>query len=220
MGTQITASMSAGSFLGAIAAGWVADLLGRRGALKVASVIWIAGAVLQCSAQNIGHLIVGRVVSGLAIGITSSQVCVYLAELAPSRIRGRIVGIQQWAIEWGILVMYLVSYGCAVGLRGPAAFRVAWGVQGVPGLVLLGALFFFPESPRWLAAHDRWDECLDTLAHLHARGDRQNPVVLAELDEVREAARIAAESKDVSVMGLLGPRMWRRTLAGVSVQIW
>ena len=58
--------------------------------------------MLQCSAQNIGHLIVGRIVSGLAIGITSSQVCVYLAELAPSRIRGRIVGIQQWAIEWGI----------------------------------------------------------------------------------------------------------------------
>lgn len=97
----ITASMSAGSFVGALIAGLFADWLGRRGALKVASVVWIVGAALQCSAQNVGHLIVGRVVSGFAIGITSSQVLVYLAELAPSRIRGRIVGIQQWAIEWG-----------------------------------------------------------------------------------------------------------------------
>lgn len=154
------------------------------------------------------------------VGITSSQVCVFLAELAPSRIRGRVVGIQQWAIEWGILIMYLISYGCSVGVKGPSAFRIAWGIQGVPGFILLGALFFFPESPRWLASKDRWEECLDTLAHLHADGDRNSPIVLAELEEVKEAARIAAESKDVGILGLFGPKMWKRTLCGVSVQIW
>lgn len=97
----ITASMSAGSFVGALVAGWLADKLGRRYSLMVASVIWVVGAVLQCSAQNVAHLVVGRIVSGGAIGITSSQVLVYLAELAPSETRGRIVGIQQWSIEWG-----------------------------------------------------------------------------------------------------------------------
>lgn len=97
----ITASMSAGSCVGAIAAGFIADYVGRRGSLMVASVIWLVGAALQASSQNVAHLVVGRIVSGLAIGMTSSQCCVYLAELAPSRIRGRIVGIQQWSIEWG-----------------------------------------------------------------------------------------------------------------------
>lgn len=97
----ITASMSAGSFIGALVAGYLADKFGRRKALQIASVIWVIGAVLQCSAQNVGHLIAGRIVSGLSIGITSSQVLVYLAELAPSETRGRIVGIQQWSIEWG-----------------------------------------------------------------------------------------------------------------------
>lgn len=58
--------MSAGSFVGSICAGWVCDRLGRRGILKLASVIWVIGAVLQCSAQNVAHLCVGRVVSGLA----------------------------------------------------------------------------------------------------------------------------------------------------------
>lgn len=97
----ITASMSGGSLIGALAAGWISDRLGRKGAIQIAAIIWIVGAILQCSSQNVAHLVVGRIVGGLAIGITSSQCLVYLAELAPSRTRGGIVGIQQWSIEWG-----------------------------------------------------------------------------------------------------------------------
>lgn len=175
----ITASMSGGSFLGALAAGFLSDRFGRRGCLMMASCVWIVGAALQCSAQNVAHLVVGRMVSGLAVGVTSSQVCVYLAELAPGRIRGRIVGIQQWAIEWGMLIMYLICYGCSF-VDGPAAFRIAWGIQGIPGLILLGALMFFPESPRWLGSKERWEECLDTLALIHGNGDRSDPIVQAE----------------------------------------
>lgn len=154
------------------------------------------------------------------MGITSSQVCVYLAELAPARIRGRIVGIQQWAIEWGILIMYLVSYGCSEGVHSPAAFRIAWGVQAVPGLILAVALLFFPESPRWLASKERWEESLDTLALLHGHGDRNHPEVQVEWEEVQEAVRIAREAKDVSLFALFGPRVWKRTMCGVSVQVW
>lgn len=154
------------------------------------------------------------------VGITSSQVCVYLAELAPARIRGRIVGVQQWAIEWGILIMYLISYGCGQGIAGHSSFRVAWGIQAVPGLILLLALPFFPESPRWLAGKERWEEAHDTLAIMHGHGDRSNPVVQAEFEEVQEAVRIAQESKDVTFMALFGPKMWQRTLCGVSVQVW
>jgi len=178
----ITASMSGGSFIGAIAAGFLSDWIGRRLSLVIACCIWVVGTAIQCSSQNVGQLIAGRIISGLAVGITSSQVCVYLAELAPGRIRGRIVGIQQWAIEWGILIMYLIAYGCSF-VEGPASFRIAWGIQGIPAIVLLVALQFFPESPRWLASKERWDECLDTLAHLHAKGDINDPVVQTEYAE-------------------------------------
>jgi hypothetical protein len=116
--------------------------------------------------------------------------------------------------------MYLISYGCAVSVNGPSSFRIAWGVQGIPGIVLGVSLFFFPESPRWLASKDRWDECIDVLAGLHGGGDRESPVVLAELDEVREAANLAAESKDLGYLGLVAPNMWFRTLTGVSAQVW
>lgn len=70
----ITASMSAGSFIGSLAAGWLCDRMGRRGILQVASVIWVIGAALQCSAQNIAHLIVGRIVSGLASKLFPARV--------------------------------------------------------------------------------------------------------------------------------------------------
>ena len=216
----ITASMPAGSFIGALLAGLIADRLGRKLAIQIASIVWIIGSIVQCSAQNIGHLMAGRVVGGFAIGITSSQVLVYLAELAPAATRGRIVGIQQWSIEWGILIMYLISYGCSVTIPRPEAFRIAWGIQAVPGAVLFGVLFLFPESPRWLADHDRWDEAHEILANLHANGDRDNVVVLAELEEVRDAVRIANESKDIGYLGLFAPGVWPRTLVGVSVQIW
>ncbi|KAJ6096927.1 Major facilitator superfamily domain general substrate transporter [Penicillium sp. IBT 16267x] len=216
----ITASMSAGSFVGSILAGWLSDYLGRRRSLMIASWIWIVGAMVQCSAQNVTHLVAGRVVSGLAVGITSSQTPVYMSELAPARIRGRIVGVQQWSIEWGILIMYLIAYGCAVGIDGPSAFRICWGIQAVPGLVLFVALLFFPESPRWLAGKERWEETLDTLALLHGNGDRTDPAVQVEFEEVQEAARIAHQAKDVSFLALFGPKIWKRTLCGVSVQVW
>lgn len=96
---QITASMSAGSFVGALCAGPLSDKFGRRWALIVASIIWIIGSVVTCASQNVAQLIAGRVINGFCVGITSSQVPVFLAELSPSNIRGRIVGIQQWAIE-------------------------------------------------------------------------------------------------------------------------
>ena len=205
---QITASMSAGSFIGALCAGFIADKWGRRYALMTAAVVWVIGAAIQCSSQNVGHLIAGRIISGLSVGVTSSQVCVYLAELAPGRIRGRIVGIQQWAIEWGILIMFLIAYGCT-SVAGPAAFRIAWGVQAVPGFVLFGALIFFPESPRWLAGQERWEECLGVLAAIHAKGNRDDPIVQAEYLEVQEAVRVMQEAKGVGFLELFGPKVWK-----------
>ncbi|THX91470.1 general substrate transporter [Aureobasidium pullulans] len=216
----ITASMSGGSFLGALAAGFICDAIGRRYSLMVASVIWIIGSAIQCSSQNVAQLIIGRLISGLAVGITSSQVCVYLSELAPASIRGRIVGIQQWAIEWGILIMFLVAYGCAKGVSGPSAFRIAWGVQGIPAFILLGSLFFFPESPRWLGSKGRWQEVENTLALLHAKGNLDDPGVQAELLEIREAVATAQNTEGVSFFGLFGKKMWRRTLCGTTVQMW
>ena len=96
----ITASMPAGSFVGALASSFIADKLSRRTAIQISSVIWIIGAILQTASNGVPLLCVGRVIAGIAIGIASSVVPVYQAEIAPKEIRGRVVSLQQWAITW------------------------------------------------------------------------------------------------------------------------
>lgn len=66
----------------------------------------MVGSILICASQNVAMLIVGRIVNGIAVGIESAQVPVYISELSPPSKRGRFVGLQQWAITWGILIMY------------------------------------------------------------------------------------------------------------------
>ena len=80
-----------------------------------------------------------------------AAVPVYVAELAAPSKRGRVVGAQQWAITWGIMIMFYISYGCSF-LNGTAAFRVPWGLQMIPAIILGCSLFFTPESPRYVSA--------------------------------------------------------------------
>ena len=98
-------SMPGGSFLGALVSGYLTDKLGRRRAIQIGCAIWVIGSIISCASQNIGMLIAGRFINGFAVGICSAQVPVYVSELAPPSKRGRVVGSQQWAITWGILIM-------------------------------------------------------------------------------------------------------------------
>lgn len=120
----------------------------------------------------------------------------------------------------GILIMFLIAYGCAKGVEGPSAFRIAWGIQGIPGFILLGSLFFFPESPRWLGSKGRWQEVENTLALLHAKGNLDDPAVQAEMLEIREAVEASQNVEGVTFFGLFGKNMWKRTMVGMTVQMW
>ena len=107
---------------------------------------------------------------------------VYQSEIAPREIRGRMVALQQWAITWGILIQYFVQYGSSFIDGGPenptqstAAWRVPWGLQAVPAFVLSIGLRWMPHSPRWLGSQDRWEEAIQVLADLHAKGDIHHP---------------------------------------------
>jgi hypothetical protein len=73
-----------------------------------------------------------------------------------------MVGCQQWAITWGIMIMFYISYGTS-GINGTAAFIIPWGLQMIPAILLFVFLLFLPESPRWLARQDRWEEAREVL---------------------------------------------------------
>ncbi|CAL8578158.1 hypothetical protein XPA_003960 [Xanthoria parietina] len=99
----IGSALAAGSVVGALFAGTLSDKIGRRDAVFSACLWWLAGTAVQVACNGYGMLIAGRILNGVCVGITSSQVPVYLAEIAKKEKRGSIIVIQQLAIEWGIL---------------------------------------------------------------------------------------------------------------------
>jgi len=90
----------------------------------------------------------------------------------------------------------------------------------VPAFILFVGLFFFPYSPRWLASKDRWEEAIQVLASLHGDGDVNHPKVLAQYQEIEEALRFEREQAISSFKALVAPRMFKRVLLGMSIQMW
>ncbi|KAL4790133.1 general substrate transporter [Aspergillus venezuelensis] len=215
----ISAAMPGGSFIGALLSGIITDWLGRRKAIQTGAVIWCIGSAITCSSFSVGQLVVGRFINGLSVGICSAQVPVYVSELAQPSKRGTVVGAQQWAITWGILIMFYISYGCSF-ITGDTAWRLPWGLQMIPAVILFFALFFMPESPRWLAKKDRWEECHNTLALVHAKGNHNDIFVQTELREIREMCEFERANADASYLDLFKPNMINRTHIGMFTQIW
>ncbi|KAK9471221.1 general substrate transporter [Dipodascopsis tothii] len=216
---MITAVMAVGSFFGSITSGKFSDKMGRKRVIQIGAIIWVVGALVQCSVTGVRQLMLGRFIGGLSIGICSSQVPVYIAELSPKRIRGRLVGLFQWSITWGITIMFFISYACTF-MEGPKSFRTAWGIQAIPGVALYFALAGFPESPRWLASKDRWDEAVEIIAGIQGHGDIENDAVTVEVQEIREAVEIERMSQDVTVLSLFEAKTRFRTLTGLSAMVW
>ena len=215
----ITAAMPGGSFLGALASGFLSDIFGRKKSIMMGAIVWCIGSIIVCASQNIGMLIVGRFINGISVGICSAQVPVYVSELAKPSMRGRVTGCQQWAITWGILIMFYVSYGTSF-LDGPKAFRVPWALQMIPAILLFIGLMFTPESPRWLAKKDRWEDCHAVLTLVHGKGNPNHPWVTKEYREIQEMCEFERRNADVSYLELFKPKMINRTHIGVFTQIW
>ncbi|KAI5239556.1 putative MFS glucose transporter [Aureobasidium subglaciale] len=215
----ITASMAGGSWLAALCSGYLSDRLGRKPAVQIGAVIWVIGCIIVCASQNIAMLIVGRVINGFCVGICSAQIPVYISEIAPPSKRGKLVGAQQWAITWGIMIMFYISYGCSF-INGTGAFRAPWALQMIPAIMLFFGMMLLPESPRWLASKDRWEETLEVLALTHGHGDPESPFVVREYNEIKEWIRIESEAKNASYLELFRPRMLNRTIVGIFMQIW
>lgn len=235
----IGSALAGGSVVGAIMAGPVSDRWGRRDSIFFACLWWLLGTILQVAVNGIPMLIVGRFINGICVGITSSQVPVYLAEIAKKDKRGSIIVIQQWAIgkpcdpvllqsiladrliEWGIFIMFFVGYGCNyIGDgSGTASFRTAWSIQFVPAVLLMMGIPFLPRSPRWLAKVGRDTEAIETLARIQAGGNIEDPLVVAEWEEIQQVLQAENESGR-GWRKFFKNGMWKRTAAGMSVQAW
>lgn len=215
----ITACMSAGSFVGSLISPYFTDTYGRRVSLHLCSAFWITGAILQCASQDLAMLCVGRVISGIGIGFGSSAAPVYCAEISPPKIRGAICGLFQLSVTVGIMILFYIGYGCSF-IDGAGAFRITWGLQIVPGLCLLICTFFLPESPRWLALHDRWDEAFEIVSRVSAKGNREDEQVKIQMEEIKEQVFIDKEAEEFGYRDLFRPKTRLKTIVGMCAQMW
>lgn len=217
----LTASIQIGSMTGSLLTGiFLADRLGRRRSIICGATLFTIAIAICTAANNMYCLIAGRVLNGIANGCCTMMVPLWQSEVMPKSIRGRIISLQQMAINFGILCAYLIQYGCSY-IDGQAAWRLPLGIQMVPTISLAIMMFFMPDSPRWLVKKGRVDEARRALAQVQTGGDLHDPLIDSEMDEIE--ATLAAESlmeKPSYFQILFSKRYGRRTLVGIGAQWW
>ncbi|MCL2330900.1 MAG: sugar porter family MFS transporter, partial [Phycisphaerae bacterium] len=182
---NMVGSLLIGCMIGAGVAGWLSDRFGRKRVLVVTAAIYVVSAILTALPKNIDQLMVTRFICGLAVGISSMIAPLYIAEIAPAKIRGLLVSLQQLAIVIGILLAGVVA---AIFVdHGVNNWRFMFASAAVPSLLLLIGLFAVPESPRWLAKQAQagqasMDQAFNILARIGGRVH-----ATTELAEIQQA---------------------------------
>jgi len=191
-----------GCAIGAGAAGVLSDWLGRKKVLILSAIFFFVSAVGTALPRSITAFIFYRIIGGVGVGAASMSSPMYIAEITPARIRGRMVSVNQFAIVTGFLVVYFVNY--FIALQGDQmwneqfGWRWMFGSEALPALLLLVLLFLVPESPRWLTKQNRSEEALEILTRVDGA-----KYAKTELLEIKDA--LAHESG--SLKQLFGPGM-------------
>ncbi|MGA3040603.1 MAG: sugar porter family MFS transporter, partial [Bryobacteraceae bacterium] len=149
LGVTVSAALW-GTILGAMFAGIPGDRYGRRDSLRVMAVLYLISALGCAFAWDWYSLVFFRFIGGLGIGGSSVLGPMYIAEIAPAKWRGRLVGLFQFNVVFGILLAYFSNYLIGLAGFGAAEWRWKLGVSGVPAAFFMLMLFGIPRSPRWL----------------------------------------------------------------------
>jgi SP family arabinose:H+ symporter-like MFS transporter len=173
-----------GTVLGALTSGELGQKLGGREALRIMAVLYLISAIGCGLAWSWPALLIFRFIGGVGIGGSSVLGPVYIAELAPAKWRGRLVGLFQINIVVGILLAYLTNYGiAAIGLHG-TEWRWQLGIAAFPSVMFLILLYTIPRSSRWLLTSGRVDEARAVLQMMGA------PDSETELQEIQDSIRM------------------------------
>ncbi|MBB5716690.1 sugar porter family MFS transporter [Sphingomonas aerophila] len=218
-------SLLIGCFIGAFFAGTLADRLGRRNVMRLAALLFLIGALVQGFAHVQPLFVIARIVGGMAVGAASVLSPAYISEVAPANIRGRMTTVQQIMVITGLTAAFLVNYflanaaGASTNIfwGGLEAWRWMYLMQALPAAVFLIALFFIPESPRFLVSKGRHEQAGVVLARLFGQ-----TVATAKLEEIR--ASFSSDHRprlsDVTAPGTgLRPVVWAGLVLAVFQQL-
>jgi len=173
-----------GTVIGSMLAGFPGDRLGRRDSLRLMAILYFVSALGCAGAWNWPSLVAFRFIGGLGIGGSSVLGPMYIAEIAPAKLRGRLVGLFQFNVVFGILVAYFSNY--LIGLQGFGVSEWRWelGVTAIPAALFFLMLFGIPRSPRWLVKKGRVAEARTVLQMTGEENFEQ------ELQEIVESIRV------------------------------
>jgi sugar porter (SP) family MFS transporter len=207
--TEAAASaLLVGCIVGAAGAGWLSDKYGRRKMLLFSAAIFAVSAIAAAVPRDLVEFTVARFIGGLAIGVASVLSPLYIAELSPADIRGRLVSINQLAIVLGILFAYYMSW--ALADIGVSSWRWMFASAAVPSVLFLLALVVVPESPRWLVKEGRGAEAVKVLERINSPEQ-----AASEMASIRKAV----EEEGGSIWELLKPALRRPLYIAVALAI-
>jgi MFS transporter, SP family, galactose:H+ symporter len=194
----VVSSVLLGSLVGAAVGGILADRLGRRKLLIVTAVVFGLGAIGAALAPDAASLVAARVVAGTAIGVASFVAPLYISEIAPVEIRGKLVSINQVALTSGIVISYLIDFAFA----GSQAWRWMLALAVIPAAAFGFGLMFIPDSPRWLVGRGHADQARAVLQRI-----RSPEQVEGEFREIRHSVTRQKGHWSELLSALLRPAM-------------
>jgi SP family xylose:H+ symportor-like MFS transporter len=209
-----------GCIIGGIISGVLSSRLGRKRSLILASFLFFVSALGSAYPEflfftpgepTMGLLLMFnfyRVIGGIGVGLASAVVPMYIGEIAPAEVRGRMVSFNQFAIIFGMLVVYFVNWGIASGQTiewiNDIGWRYMFGSEAIPAFLFGALLFLVPETPRYLALRNQNDKALSVLTKINGKERAQK--ILGEIKESVQhsvSAKLFSYGKKVIIVGVL-----------------
>lgn len=215
----VTFTFLIGCVIGAAGTSYLADSIGRRYSIFVGSVFFMTGGAMQTGASHIAVLYVGRIISGIGVGLISAVVPLYISETAKTNVRGRLISIYQLMITFGILVASAVNAVILTTTSGDLEWRLALGMQMIPALVLWGLIIILPFSPRWLIDHNRDKEALKTLSRLRDSPVESN-IIQTEYKAIKDNVEFEKQTGTAGWAELFERGIRNRLFIGVILQFF
>ena len=185
------ASAIIGTVAGSLIVGKPADVIGRRNVLYILALLYLLSALGSAMANNWTMFLIYRFLGGIAVGGSSVVAPMYIAEITPARLRGRMVAIVQANVVTGMLIAYLSNYFIASLELGLVEWRWMFGVEAIPAFLFFVLLFFIPLSPRWLMAKGREQEAAGVLE----KCGTDNGSVEEEISEIRASLDMESDHR-------------------------
>jgi sugar porter (SP) family MFS transporter len=205
-----------GATAGALGIGSVSDRIGRRRVLGIEGAVFVLGTVIAASATGYPMLLSARLLLGLAVGSASATVPIYLSEISPPEIRGRVLTLNQMLITIGILLAYLID----LAFSSSSDWRAMFAIGAVPALgMVAGALWVLPESPQWLLLHGRLDELRRLVASVSDQDFADRTVKRWQQSRSQAAARTGVKSQRTGWRVLLAPSVRPALIVGLSLAV-